>query len=71
MTTPRKPKPRASGATIPEAERAARGQGRLTLRLPVDVLAILERESERSGYTRSELVETAILLHCDPKGKRP
>jgi hypothetical protein len=70
MTT-RKPKPRTSGATIPEAERAARGQGRLTLRLPVDVLAILAAESERSGYTRAELVATAIRLHCVPGAPAP
>jgi uncharacterized protein (DUF1778 family) len=62
--TRKKPKPRASGPTIPEATRAERGQGRLTLRLPVDVLALLEAEAERTGDTRSELVAAAVLLHC-------
>lgn len=57
---PAPPKPRASGPTIPEDVRLARGQTRITLRLPAAALALLDAECARSGYTRSEMVEELI-----------
>lgn len=59
--------PRRSGSNLSDARRAELGYGRITLRLPIDTLAILEAEAEASGLSRTELVDSAIRLHCDPK----
>jgi hypothetical protein len=59
------PKPRASrsGSNLSDARRAELGYGRLTLRLPLDVLEALTEESESSGLARWELVDSAIRLY--------
>jgi hypothetical protein len=59
--------PGRSGSNLTDARRAELGYGRITLRLPLDALAILADEAERSGYSRAELVDTAIRLHCDAR----
>lgn len=52
-----------SGPTVAEDERAARGQGRLTLRLPEAVLSDLERLASAWGMTRAGAVAELVRLH--------
>jgi hypothetical protein len=69
---PAAPRPRsASGPNISEARRRELGYGTIKLRLPLDVLAILEEESERSDLSRAELVDSAIRLFCKSDGGKP
>lgn len=53
------PKPRRSGATIPESERAERGQRKVLVRLEPDDYALLERIRE-PGETDPAVLRRAI-----------
>ncbi len=50
-----------SNSTIPEAERRARGQARLQLRVSREISAHLDELVAASGESRSELVAGLIL----------
>jgi hypothetical protein len=52
---------RNGGRTPTEAEYRARGLQRVVLRLPVEVVAALDENVDRSGYSRAELFETYIM----------
>ncbi len=56
-----------SGSAPSEAYYAARGYGRISLRLPQAVIDLLGAESESSGYSRADLVEEMIRIELDPK----
>lgn len=58
-TTKRKPKPRRSGATIPEDERRAKGQRLLQVRLGADDAELLTR-LPLPGETEPAAVRRAI-----------
>jgi hypothetical protein len=58
---------RRGSASPSEAYYAARGYRRLSLRLPGDALDMLDQESERSGYSRAELLEEMIRIELDPE----
>jgi hypothetical protein len=49
-----------SGTQWTETEYAAKGYGRISLRLPLDALAILRDASTKSGRSRVELIAEAI-----------
>ncbi len=67
---PKRSDPSRSGPTIHERDRADRGQGRLNLRLPLDVLEMLANEAERQGATQSELVEGMVRMDLDGDYRR-
>ena len=52
-----------SGSILTEERRRELGYGSIKLRLPLDVLAMLQAESDESGYSRAELVDAAIRLY--------
>lgn len=56
-----------SGPSLTDEQRAERGIGRITLRLPQLVLDLLSAESRRSGHSRAELVESMIRAQCGPR----
>jgi len=58
------PKPRSrSGPNLTEARRRELGYGSIKVRLPLDVLKLLAEESERSGWSRAELLDACIRLY--------
>ncbi|HWA29072.1 MAG TPA: hypothetical protein VG734_25705 [Lacunisphaera sp.] len=65
-----RPRPR-SGTNITESRRRELGYGSIKVRLPLDALAILAAEAERSGYTRAEILDACIRIYCksDPLAK--
>lgn len=52
-----------SGTQWTEADYAAHGYGRITLRLPRAVLELLAAKAKESGKSRAELVEVAVRLY--------
>ena len=55
-----KKKPSRSGTTWTDADYAKAGYGRITLRLPLATLEVLERLSEQRGCSRAEAVDDAV-----------
>lgn len=62
-----KPKSR-SGRNLTDAERAANGYGRITLRLPAETIMLIGILADDAGLTRAQyvhdLVEAADLAHA-------
>ena len=49
-----------SGTTWGDAQYAAKGYGRITLRLPLDALAMLADIAHETGETRAQVVDRLI-----------
>jgi hypothetical protein len=58
-----------SGTSQSEATRTARGEGRLTLRMPLKALLELEVLANRRGVSRSELVAELVASAARRGGK--
>lgn len=67
MTTRKQVAPAARGSASPSEDYyAARGIVRPNLRVRGDIWTLLEQESDRSGYSCSQLVEEMIRIELDP-----
>lgn len=60
LASPARPAGR-SGESLTEEQRAERGIGSIKVRLPLTVLAKLDRDAKRIGCSRAKLIETLIL----------
>jgi len=56
----RAPKPRASGPTVAESERRERGQERVNVRLPAELVAAMDAACERHGLLRPAMIRMAL-----------
>lgn len=56
----RMPAPKRSGTTWTEADYRAAGYGTIKLRLPLDVLALLDQYADEADVSRAEIVDALV-----------